>query len=312
MIIALQVILIVLLVVGVCLLLNITLLDIVSIGKQGKNMMQRKSNIKSLVSLYGKPKKKFFVAAEFLSAKEILKETRQEKGYIRLVLACIILAVAGFAVGKYVLNSFIVGLIIAFAGFMTPIWRQKVYRNQYEKFIDMQLENCLSLITTSYIRHNDIIKAVKDNINSFDDAVKFAFQEFVSETAINPNMEDCIRNLQSKFNNSVFKEWCNVLIKAYNNAEVKENLIMVTKKLSTIRIIQDELDVETSSELSSYLILAFSVVGCYPMVWLVNKEWFSVYIETLPGHICVAVSAIVLLFSISKIISLLKPVKFER
>lgn len=306
--------LIAVLAVGICLLLNIRIVDIVDFSRQQRQAIRRKRTLKSTAEAYGNKQKKhrFFVAAEIASARELLKETKKEKGYTRMIASCVVLSIVGILAAVFLLKNMIAVPVLGIVGMLIPIWQQKLYRNKYEKYVDVQLESAVSLVTTSYIRGNNIIEAVKENISSFDDIIKEPFERFVAETAINPDITDCIKNLQASFKNSIFYEWCDVLIKTYENSEVKENLVAVAKKFSTVRIIQSELDAETANTLSDYIILILTVIAIYPLVWLVNKTWFAMYLNTVAGHVCVVISCVVVVYAVAKVISLLRPVKFER
>lgn len=306
--------LIVLIAVGICLLLNIGIVDIVEFSRRQRQAIRRKRTLKSTAESFGNKQKKhrFFIAAEIASAKELLKETKKEKGYTRMIVSCIVLAVIGAGAAVFGLRNILAAPFLAVVGMLIPIWRQKIYKNKYEKYVDVQLESAVSLITTSYLRQNNIIEAVKENIPSIDDVVREPFERFVAETAINPDVTDCIKNLQSSIKNSIFYDWCDVLIKTYENSEVKENLVVIAKKFSTVRIMQSELDAETVNILSDYIILILMNIAIYPLVWIVNRTWFAMYLNTVAGNICVVISCIVIIYAVAKVISLLRPVKFER
>ena len=71
----------------------------------------------------------------------------------------------------------------------------------------------ISIITTSYLRTEDLIRAVKENLPYINEPVKANFEAFVYEAElINANLTSAINSLKMKVPNRVFHEWCNILI----------------------------------------------------------------------------------------------------
>ena len=261
------------------------------------------------VSQY-KGKKEFFVVQEVMKAKDILGTTKRADEYQSTIIKCLIFSIVGIVIAMIIDNIFLIP-IFALLGFMIPLWALSLYQSKYKKYMQMQYESSVSLITTSYIRNNNLLEAISENIDNLSELVKPDFEEFLAEYKIEPNMKNCIRSLQSKVSDSIFKEWCDTLIKAHDNSEMKENLLPIVEKYSAVRIVQDELDAETSSSLTEYIILILAAIFIYPMVKVLNAEWFLSY-WTFGGKICIALSATVILYAIKKLIGLSAPVQFER
>lgn len=273
------------------------------------NIEQQTKSLKDMVSYYKGDKGSYFTN-QINKAQDILKRTRRTKEYRKTLILCVLTALAGATIGVIMKNPFAI-VLLAGGGLLVPLWRLELYYQKYQKYQNMQLESCISLVTTAYMRNNDIIESIEENIENIDSFIRVPFEEFLAEYKINPNMKRCIRNLQNKIDEPIFKEWCEVLIKAYENSGIKENLIAVSEKYSSVRVVQDDLDAETASAMVEYLIMLGMLVLVYPMVKLLNAEWFACY-STLPGKICVAYSIFVGLIAVKKIIELSAPVQFKR
>ena len=66
----------------------------------------------------------------------------------------------------------------------------------------------ISIITTSYLRTEDLIKSVKENLPFINEPVKSTFSAFVSEAElINANLVSAINSMKMKVPNRVFPEW---------------------------------------------------------------------------------------------------------
>ena len=81
-----------------------------------------------------------------------------------------------------------------------------------------ELETSLSVITSSYIRTDNLIFAVQENIDNLKQPVKGIFKDFLGQSKlINSNMGMAIQNLRDKIDNSIFHEWCDILMACRNN-----------------------------------------------------------------------------------------------
>jgi tight adherence protein B len=276
------------------------------------NLLTTEENKKSLNKTVGyyKGKKEFFMVQEVAKARDILIETRRTSEYHKTVLTCLGCAILGALIGLFMKNIIAIP-VLAIGMFMIPLWKLKMYQSKYKKYIAMQLESCVSLITTAYMRNNNIINAVEENMTNISSLVRPYFEEFVAEYKVDANMKNCIYSLQNKVTDNIFKEWCECLAKTYDNSDMKENLMSIANKYSSVRIVQDELDAETASSLVEYIIMLAVLVFSYPMIRFLNPLWFT-YFATIPGKICVAYSMVVFLFSVKRLIDITTPVQFER
>lgn len=274
-----------------------------------ESQYKRNQSLAKTINFY-KGKKESFLTKEVLDARNILSETRQEAQYGKMLAQCLVFAALGVFIGILFKNIFLIPAL-ALGLFFVPLWKVKLYHIKYEKYTAMQLESSISLITTSYLRNNDIIEAVTENLPNISGFLRNYFEEFVAEYKVNANMKSCIRNLQRKINNAVFREWCDCLIRTYENSEMKENLLTIANKLSAIRIVQDELDAEMFTAILEYIVMMGILLIVYPMVYFINKEWFALYSTTI-GKICVTFSVCVAVFAVKKLFDVMTPVKYEK
>ena len=157
---------------------------------------------------------------------------------------------------------------------MIPIWKVKIYAIKYEKHISLQLESALSLITSSYIRSHNLVAATTENLPYLDPLIRNVFESFIAETGVNVNMVTCIQNMSRRISHPIFLEWCTSLVKVYNNSALTEDLIAIVSRLSSVRIIQSNLETESREILSQYLLMLLLLVFTLPLIYLVNYSWF--------------------------------------
>lgn len=268
-----------------------------------------KRSLSSTVSYYS-GKKDFIMVEEVNDAKKILDETGRSAEFAKVCLQCVIFTAAGALIGL-VLRSVIATAVLGIMFFMIPLWRLKLYRNKYRKYMTAQLESTTSLVTISYIRCNSFIQAVEENIDQISPIVRPKFQKFLDECKVNASVKNCVRNLRDSIDNSLFREWCEIVLKTLDNSEMKEALLPICEKYTNVKIVQDEIDSEVLGSLAEYIIMMLFMLFCYPLVWFLNAEWFAYY-NTFPGKFVVGYTLIVLFFSIVKMIGVLQPVDYDR
>ena len=268
-----------------------------------------KRSISSTVQFYS-GKKDFIMVEEVNSAKRILDETGRGAEFAKVCLQCIIFTAVG-ALAGLILKNIIATAVLGLMGFMFPLWRLKLYRNKYKKYITAQLESTTSLITISYIRCNNFIQAVEENIEQISPIVRPKFQRFLDECKINASVKNCVRNLRDSINNSLFREWCEIVLKTLDNSEMKEALLPICEKYTNVKIVQDEIDAEVMSSIAEYIIMMVFMVCCYPLVYFLNADWFAYYSSPL-GTICVGYTLIILFYSIARMIGIMQPVEYDR
>lgn len=274
-----------------------------SLQKDGKR------SLLSTVEFYS-GKKDFVIVEEVKGARQILEETGRGAEFAKVCTQCIIFTAVGAFIGV-ALQSILATVILSVMFFMIPLWRVKLYKNKYKKYITAQLESTTSLITISYIRCNNFIQAVEENIDQISPIVRPKFQMFLDECKVNASVKNCVRNLRDSINNSLFREWCEIVLKTIDNSEMKESLLPICEKYTNVKIVQDEIDAEVMGSLIEYIIMMVFMLCAYPLVYFLNTDWFAYY-STLPGKICVAYTLLVLFISIVKMIGVMQPVEYDR
>ena len=137
-----------------------------------------------------------FFKRESYEIEQILKATGRENRFESVKTFSII----GFAVGCLLaflmVNGFLVPVLgITFA--YIPIIYIRATAGSYKKQLNAELETALSIITTSYLRTEDILISVKENIGFIHAPVKLHFEEFITESElINANTVSALNRLK--------------------------------------------------------------------------------------------------------------------
>lgn len=244
-------------------------------------------------ALLGKPAKGFF-NRETLEVEQLLAATGREGRFTLVKRVSILL----FALG---------------AGFaFAPVWYLRSTAAAYKKHLNEELETAISVITTSYLRSGDLLKAVRENIPYLNPPVKSHFEAFIMESEmLNANMTSTINSLKMKVPNRIFHEWCNTLIQCQSDRSMKNTLTFTVQKFSDMRIIQSELKAIINEPKKEAITMMFLVVGNIPLLYVLNRSWFETLMFSLPGKITLAICAAIVLFSFTRIMQLSKPIEYK-
>ena len=93
-----------------------------------------------------------------------------------------------------------------------PFWYIRLTASHFKKDVSSELETALSIITTAYLRSEDILTSVEENLEYLNPPVKTVFADFVSRIRlIDPDLEAALEELKGKIENDVFMEWVDAL-----------------------------------------------------------------------------------------------------
>lgn len=181
----------------------------------------------------------------------------------------------------------------------------------YKKHLNEELETAISIITTSYLRTEDLIRAVKENLPYINEPVKANFEAFVYEAElINANITSAINSLKMKVPNRVFHEWCNILIQCQSDRAMKNTLPTIAQKFSDVRVVQSELEAMMQGPRREAITMMFLVIANVPLLYFLNEDWFHTLLFTTPGKIALAICAAIILFALTQIMKLSRPIEY--
>lgn len=147
-----------LLVSGLLTLFNVRFNDFLHVlAISGKSTLQDDVDV-----LLGKPAKGFF-NRETLEVEQLLKATGREGRFAMVKRISILLFALGAVLALLMDNPFLIPILGAGFAF-APVWYLRSTAAAYKKHLNEELETAISVITTSYLRSGDLLKAVKENI----------------------------------------------------------------------------------------------------------------------------------------------------
>ncbi len=294
---------------GTFLLFRIRLNDFT--GNIFRRLMGGPKGIREEILEETRRKKKSYLRREMEEVQGILAATDREDTFPVLCTVSLLLFAAGAALSIVIGNFFLVP--VAAAGFMfLPFWYIKLTASHFKRDVSAELETALSIITTAYLRSEDILTSVEENLEYLNPPVKNVFQDFVSRIRlIDPDLEEALESLKGKISNDVFEEWVDALKACLYDRSLKTTLTPVVAKLSDMRIVNAELEYLVYEPRKEFITMVVLVMGNIPLLYFLNQSWYDTLMHTIPGQVMLSITGIVIFVSAAHVVKLTKPIEYR-
>ena len=271
-----------------------------------------KQTLRDKVKIAQGKKKSRKLSAELKHINDALIATGKGSQFATICAVSLTLLICGGMFAVLIDNIFLVP-IFAIALALLPFIYAKTTISYYDKHIEEEMETALSIITTSYIRSDDIVSAVKENITYLKPPITEIFKSFLGETtAISSDIKHALHKLKERIDNQIFKEWVDTLIQCQYDRTLKDTLLPVVTKLTDVRIVNNELKTMLYEPRKEYFMMVAMVVGNIPLLYMLNKSWYSTLMDTLPGKFVLALSGVVILVTALLMMKYTKPIEYRR
>lgn len=257
-------------------------------------------------------KKKHPIYRKLIQMKAALVSTGKAKQFTFVCSASLILFAAGAILSVLIDNLFLLP-VISVTMALLPFFYASNTLSYFYKHTKEELETTLSIITTSYIRSDDILAAVNENIIYIRPPLREVFQAFVGDaTAVSSDIKHALENLKVKIDDEVFSEWCDTLIQCQDDRTLKDTLQPVVAKLTDIRIVNSELKTMLSTAKNEYWMMVALVLLNIPLLYFLNKDWFETLLFSVPGKIVLGICGTVILITALFMMKFTKPIEYKR
>ena len=304
-----QIIISVLLIIGIACLFGLTperiTDDIMAILKPNDSLRDRARNLRG-------NKKKRSLYKTLLHFKTALVATGKSGQFVLVCCASVILFAVGIILSLLVNNVFLMpALSVAFA--LVPFFYTASMLSAYDKHTKEELETTLSIITTSYVRSDDILTAVNENLQYIRPPLNEVFRSFVGDaTAVSSNTKLALSRLKEKVDDEIFEEWVETLIQCQDDRTLKDTLQPIVAKLTDVRVVNNELKTMLASARSEYWVMVALVVGNIPLLYVLNKSWYETLMYSTPGKIVLGICGVVILVTALFMMKFTKPISYKR
>lgn len=277
-----------------------------------RRLTSRPKSLKDEINELTHRKKKSFLRREIADTQNILKMTGREPKFPAICAMSLLLFVVGASAAIMMGNFFLVP-VMAVGMMFVPFWFIKLTASYSKKNIAAELETALSIITTAYLRNEDIQTAVEENLEYLNPPVKSVFAEFLARIQlVDPDVDAALQDMGTKIDNAVFREWVAALLACQHDRGLKTILTPIVAKLSDMRIVNGELENMVFEPRKEFIIMQVLVVGNIPLLYFLNRDWFNTLMHTTMGQIILAICAGVIFVSTAFVIKLTQPIEYRR
>lgn len=244
--------------------------------------------------------------------KEILEVTGKQYLFGTLCAFSILLFIVGAFLSLLMGNGLMIP-VLAIGFSLLPFWYVMFTANFYKKQLNAELETALSIITTSYLRSENFILAVEENVSYLNPPVCDVFKLFLAQSKlINGSLQLALESIKYKIANEVYQEWIDAVIACQEDKTLKTTLTPIISKLSDMRVVSSELDMLLYEPMKEFITMAVLLVGNIPLIYFLNKSWFDTLMNTTVGKSVLALSAAALFISLAAVIRLTRPIEYKR
>jgi Flp pilus assembly protein TadB len=277
-----------------------------------ENFVSRPRSIKDEINEITRRKKISFLRREIMDVQSILKITGREQRFPIICLLSLLFFSIGCGISIMLSNFFLIP-VLGIGFMLLPFWYVRLTQTHFKKDIAAELETALSIITTAYLRNEDILTAVEENMDYLNPPVLSVFKEFVCKIKmINPDITAGLQDMRQQIENAVFREWCDALIACQIDRSLKTTLTPIVSKLSDMRIVNGELDNMVFEPRKEFIVMQVLVLGNIPLVYFLNKDWYHTLMHTVLGQIILAICFTAVFISTAFVIKLTQPIEYRR
>ena len=276
------------------------------------HMVVPEQTLRDKVLIAQKKKKSRKITKALLHMREALTATGKSNQFTVTCAASLMLMIAG-CIAAVMINNFFMIPVFALAFASLPFLFARNTIAAYDKHIREEMETALSVVTTSYIRTDDIVTSVKENLTNLKPPIRDIFAGFVGDAMmVSSDTKAALRNLRERIDNDIFAEWCDTLIACQDDRTLNDTLLPIVSKLTDVRIVNNELKAMLDAVRNEYLTMVLLVVGNIPLIYALNKDWFSSLMFTTPGKIVLAVCGMTILITAMFMLKFTKPIEYRR
>ena len=257
-------------------------------------------------------KKRHRVYEKLMQLRNALTTTGKAKQFTLVCFLSVVLFIVGALVSVFIKNLFLLPTLSIALALIPFIYTTNIL-SIYEKTTKEELETTLSIITTSYIRNDDIVYAVQENLEYIKPPIKDVFKSFeVEATLVSSNIKKTLHHLKRKIDDEIFREWCDALIQCQDDRTLKDTLLPIVSKLTDVRVINNELKTMLQSAKNEYWMMVLLLISNIPILYMLNKEWFNTLVYETSGKAVLGICGVVILVTALFMIKFTKPVEYKR
>ncbi len=293
---------------GIFLYFDISPFDLVNeLFKWIENRNKKKNISQQIKDINSKKRDSFFVSL-IKETKELLRVTNKTEKFSNLCMGSFVCMIIGIYLSVYMNNFYLIPILSI--GFATlPFQYVKLTSLEYKKAISNELEVALSVITSSYIRSDNMVLAIRENLSYIKPPIRNVFEAFNMQIEfISSDIPKLLGEMREKIDDDIFREWVDEVISCQHNRGLKSTLNPIVSKLSDMKALSSEVNNELYKPLNEFFGMLVIVYINFPLLYFLNKDWFKTLMFTTPGKIVISIIVVITFISFSGIMKHTKPI----
>jgi len=253
-----------------------------------------------------------FVAERFKSLREMLKLSGQEKAYGHYCRLSALLA-SGGALAAVAMGNIFLAPVLFLIGLFFPLLVASVTATGYSRQRDREVQTALSIVTSSYLRTENLLLSVHENLPYIHEPVKPAFKKFLAlNEFVTTNVESALNSIKPMINNDTWSEWCEAMVLCQHDRTNKYMLEPIISKLRNMESVQIKLDAQLHKPFRDFVTLLVMTLVNFPILYFVNRDWWNSLVNTIPGKIAITITFAALLYALFAAMKAVKPLEYKR
>lgn len=220
------------------------------------------------------------------------------------------LAVLGVVIAIFLQNYWLIPALVVGLGSLPFLYLSGAVE-YHEKTVRLELETALSIITNAYIRTDDIVVAVEENIEFIKYPLRKVFEKFVQDSVVMSSNKEIILRLRERLSDQVFYEWCTTLLQCQDDRTLKENLNPIVTKLTDIRLINSQVEAVVSTAKMEYYAMVGFMIASVPLLSVFSPGSLEALWHSGFGKFVIGVVSLVVLLTYFRMRKVTRPVDFS-
>ncbi|MBQ7152647.1 MAG: hypothetical protein IJR83_01760 [Clostridia bacterium] len=152
----------------------------------------------------------------------------------------------------------------------------------------------MQTVSASYLRVRDLPAAVREVLPTLRGPVKDMFASFLSDcSSVSPSLRSAVMRLRSRADDPYFLQWCDVLMLCVEDRTQIPNLEAVCDRMAAQERVGVSVRAAVKAARAEYFTMLALLWGNVPLLYLINRDWFSALLFSASGKFVLGLSALV-------------------
>jgi len=247
----------------------------------------------------------------FLDAEHVLEMTHRTDRMNQYTAASAALFFAGVLISALLRNYFLMP-VLAVGMALLPWLAVLLSAASFQRQLTEELETTLSMVTTAYLRSDNIIGAIQENIDNIHYPIRDIFEKFlVQANMVSPDIPKLLGEMKDSLDSPVFHDWVDQLILCMGNRTLKSTLQPIVSRLAVVRDVSGKLGNLMYEPVKEFIEMASLLILNFPLLNWVYPEWYQILMYTPAGQAIVALTFLVIFISFVAVIRKTRPAEYR-